>query len=237
MEYNREADGRFAPKGTGDRTGGSSDFERGLRKGFGENEKKIAELKRQMSSETSFLKKLRLKNEILALEKGFSSSEEMENFRKKKAEEFLKEREERLKKIEQQQKEPDDYRMSHRPTESGITADDLTAQGNDISMPSDFYENIRKYATEEGSEESVRQLLSVRNKPNAKIKIYRATTGDTINNGDWVTPSREYAEIHNKSALKGKGKIIEIEVPVKDIQYAGDSINEWGYFPKNKMSK
>lgn len=64
------------------------------------------------------------------------------------------------------------------------------------------------------------------------VTIYRASTGDSINKGDWITLSKSYAEHHNYSWLDGKGKILSKQVKAKDIQFAGDDLAEWGYFPE-----
>lgn len=45
-------------------------------------------------------------------------------------------------------------------------------------------------------------------------------------NGDWITPSREYALL---SAPYGKARVISQDVLLKDIWWDGNSINEWGY--------
>jgi hypothetical protein len=55
-----------------------------------------------------------------------------------------------------------------------------------------------------------------------------------INPGDWVTINREYAKQHGESALKGDYKIISKSVRAKDIFTNGDSIHEFGYWPKIK---
>lgn len=128
-----------------------------------------------------------------------------------------------------------DYFMSHRPTESGITADNLINQNVETPMPQNIYEHPEWYfqMNKKYSQESMKVLSKIRNNPNADITIYRATTGDKINPGDWVTLSKEYAKLHNESSLQGKGKIIEMVVKAKDIQFAGDDINEFGYFPSD----
>ncbi|MBQ9705550.1 MAG: hypothetical protein IJV55_05105, partial [Paludibacteraceae bacterium] len=65
------------------------------------------------------------------------------------------------------------------------------------------------------------------------IKMFRAVPSDvkegSFRNGDWVTPSREYAERHIGLQDWQDGRIIEQEVPVDDIWWNGDDINEWGY--------
>lgn len=125
----------------------------------------------------------------------------------------------------------------HRPSETGITADNIANQDVETPSAKDIYERPNAYINlnNKADRESWDALLKVRNKPNATIKIYRATVGDTINDSDWITLSKTYAEEHNAHSLDGKGKILEMEVPVKDIQWSTDSINEWGYFPKRRV--
>lgn len=127
-----------------------------------------------------------------------------------------------------------DYFMTHRPTESGITADNLLKEGTDFGLPKDVYEHPEYYSGTYGNSlnETMEVLNAIRNNPNADIIIYRATTGDKFNPGDWVTLSKSYAEMHNQDNLDGKGKVIEMKVKPTDIQFAGDDLNEWGYFPK-----
>ena len=48
----------------------------------------------------------------------------------------------------------------------------------------------------------------------------------SFRNGDWITPSRQYALM---SAPYGNARVIEQEVPLKNIWWDGNSINEWGY--------
>jgi len=55
-----------------------------------------------------------------------------------------------------------------------------------------------------------------------------------INRGDWVTINRDYAKNHGEGALNGKYKIISKKVKAGEIYTNGDSINEWGYDPKEK---
>lgn len=138
-----------------------------------------------------------------------------------------------------------DYFMTHRPSESGVYASDITKTTNTEDyengeyMPSDVYEHPEWYfnMNEDYSKESYSVLKKIKGKPNADITIYRATTGNKINNGDWVTLSKKYAEHHNNSQFNGKGNILELKVKAKDIQWAGDDINEFGYFPTEKYSQ
>ena len=133
----------------------------------------------------------------------------------------------------------EDYKMTHRPDNDWhMTPDDLL--GEDSVAPKDVYEHPEYYTIHSNKnvvKETKEALEKVKGNPDAKITIYRATTGDTINDGDWITLSKSYAEDHNYSQLDGKGKIISKEVPVKDVEWAGDDLSEWGYFPKGEDSK
>ena len=130
-----------------------------------------------------------------------------------------------------------DYFMEHRPTETGAFASDITDNGNLI--PSDVYEHPEYYFTmDEAHNETMNALKKVKDNPDGEITIYRATPGDTLNYGDWVTLSKSYAELHNKTQFDGKANILELKVKANDIQYAGDDICEFGYYPNQpKYSK
>ena len=122
-----------------------------------------------------------------------------------------------------------DYFMTHRPTQTGLTADDITNQNVETPIPQDTYEHPEYYfqMNEKSSQESLEALKRVRGNPNAEVTIYRATPGDKINKGDWITLSKSYAEWHNQSQFNGKANVLEMRVKAKDIQYAGDDINEY----------
>lgn len=81
--------------------------------------------------------------------------------------------------------------------------------------------------------ESIRNLSGVARGQGKTIKMYRAVPADvkeeSFRNGDWVTPSRRYAEYHITLQDWDGGRIIEQEVPVDDIWWDGNDINEWGY--------
>ena len=132
-----------------------------------------------------------------------------------------------------------DYMMAHRPTETGAYASNITKGTGEWEslMPEDVYEHPEWYfdMNQEYSKESFKVLKQIKNNPNAEITIYRATTGNKINVGDWVTLSKKYAEYHNNSQFNGKGNIIELKVKAKDVQYAGDDINEFGYYPSENI--
>ena len=78
---------------------------------------------------------------------------------------------------------------------------------------------------------------------NVTIKMYRSVPPGVkereFRNGDWITPSRLYAldnaEIHegyegeNQEGWNGGYRIIEQEVPIEDVWWDGNDVNEWGY--------
>lgn len=53
----------------------------------------------------------------------------------------------------------------------------------------------------------------------------------TINPGDWVSITREYAKEHGDSNLNRNYKILTKTVKAKDLYTHGDSIHEWGWNP------
>jgi hypothetical protein len=74
----------------------------------------------------------------------------------------------------------------------------------------------------------------MRGKPKRGVTIYRAVpkgAPNTINAGDWVTLTRDYAVDHGEGALDGDYKIISKVVNAGNIYTNGDSIQEWGYWP------
>lgn len=60
---------------------------------------------------------------------------------------------------------------------------------------------------------------------------------NTINAGDWVTLTREYAKDHGESALKGEYKILSKKVKAKEVFTNADSIHEFGYQPQVSKPK
>ena len=125
----------------------------------------------------------------------------------------------------------DDYKMSHRPSTDYGDGSNFEENMPDVFEHPEWYMFGGDGWYKEAYMESWRALKQVRNNPEGEITIYRATIGDTINEGDWVSPSKKYAEWHNYSNLNDEGKIIELKVKAKDIRFAGDDLNEFGYFP------
>lgn len=131
---------------------------------------------------------------------------------------------------------PEDYRGDHK-----APGPDYGAPMYDLSemYPKDVYTG-RGYEYTSSPEEraGLADVLRVHNKPWAPITIYRAVpkdvTGAKINVGDWVTTSRAYAKKHGEAHLGGKGtyKILKLIAHARDLYTAGDSLAEWGYYPR-----
>ena len=106
-------------------------------------------------------------------------------------------------------------------------------------QPDDYFTHPERYSqnTSHGLESTraIRTALDAlkRGDKDVKVKVYRAVPTSVkegrLRNGDWVTPSRKYAEMHGNSRLEGKYRIIEDEVPVKYLWWDGNDANEWGY--------
>jgi hypothetical protein len=131
--------------------------------------------------------------------------------------------------------ETDAYRMQHQPL---TRADEFGSPATNIGdeMMPGFYENPNLYGSgyAQADKESRSVLMSIKNKPNAPVTIYRAVpeSVDKINPGDWVTLSPSYAKEHLRSNVLS-GKIISQVIPAKDLWFDGNSINEFGYDPVN----
>ena len=151
------------------------------------------------------------------------------------------------------------YRYQHQPRgpkdETPVRLDDLTKSttGESAGYPDDFYtlQGQRIYAQgpkfpgdEFGSSnlESYNIIKNIRNKPNAEVTIYRAVPNDksikTINSGDFVSLSKQYAKSHAAGGYgeggEEAGKILSKKVKVKDIYWDQNDVNEFGYFPESK---
>jgi hypothetical protein len=105
-------------------------------------------------------------------------------------------------------------------------------------QPDDIFSNLRAYVngTPEGRESVAsigKAIEAAKAGRKATVRVYRAVPSDikegSIRNGDWVTPSRKYAEMHGENRLQGKYRIIEQDVPASDLWWDGNDVNEWGY--------
>lgn len=102
-----------------------------------------------------------------------------------------------------------------------------------------YWQEPRKYmqtdATAVESVNAIREAIAAvrRGEKNVKVKVYRAVPTSVkegkLRNGDWVTPSKDYAKMHGEHRLGGDYRIIEDEVPVNELWWDGNDSREWGF--------
>ena len=127
-----------------------------------------------------------------------------------------------------------DYTMSHRPTE-GVRAFDLTEKVDGEQMiPRDMYSQWYGSRGTIADKESISVLKKIKGNPDAEVTIYRASPSPDFNDGDWVSFSKSYAEEH----AQGNGtKVYSKKVLAKDVKWAMDDVNEFGYFPEEPRNQ
>lgn len=127
--------------------------------------------------------------------------------------------------------------------------EDWESSGSDVNLedmamgytpqPDDYFSHPERYSqnTPHGLE-SVKAINTaidaIKNgEKDVKVKVYRAVPTSVkegkLRNGDWVTPSKKYAEIHGNNRLEGKYRIIEDEVPANQLWWDGNDANEFGF--------
>jgi len=129
------------------------------------------------------------------------------------------------------------YRLES-PSEDNARLDDLTQ-----TFPDDIYSSnaIRYYGNPNNLAdiESNEIIQKARGNPDMEVTIYRAVPNDaditSINEGDFVTLSKTYAEEHGAGGYGAMGneagKILTKKVKVKDLVTGGNDLNEFGYYP------
>jgi len=114
---------------------------------------------------------------------------------------------------------------SGKATPTGKTADTVI---NDIRK----WENEGKnYRVIESNQEGIETLKEIEGNPDAKIKVYRATPGDSINDGDWVFIDRQHAENWTTTPFgspKPGFKVVEMETEAKNVEWTGKNL-EFAY--------
>ena len=127
--------------------------------------------------------------------------------------------------------------------------DDWESSGSDVNLedialgytpqPDDYFSHPERYSqnTPHGLE-SVKAINTAidaikKGEKDVKVKVYRAVPTSVkegkLRNGDWVTPSKKYAEMHGTNRLEGKYRIIEDEVPANQLWWDGNDANEFGF--------
>ena len=111
-------------------------------------------------------------------------------------------------------------------------------------VPDDYWDHPQWYQTSPEERESFYKVKAAIERQekyaaagkdrDARIFVYRAvdktrnTKEDFFRNGDWVTPSYDYAVNEGKSNPEGY-RIIKHSVPIKELYWDGNSIAELGY--------
>lgn len=129
-----------------------------------------------------------------------------------------------------------DYGYGHSPNEDGVPAFDLTAKVDGEQMiPEDMYTQWYGSRGTPTDLESIAVLKKLKGNPEASVTIYRAGPKESWNYGDWTTLSKKYAQEH---ATGNAGfKVFSKEVQAKDLKWAMDDVNEFGYFPESTKSQ
>ena len=140
------------------------------------------------------------------------------------------------------------------PSNPGYESDearraDVEYSGSDVNLedmalgysrqPDDYFTHPERYSqdTPHGREsaKAIQNALEAlkRGEKGVKVKVYRAVPISVkegkLRNGDWVTPSKKYAEMHGNNRLEGKYRIIEDEVPAEHLWWDANDANEFGY--------
>lgn len=127
--------------------------------------------------------------------------------------------------------------------------DDWESSGSNVNLedialgyspqPDDYFSHPERYS--QNSPHGLESVKSINTAIDAikngekdvKVKVYRAVPTSVkegkLRNGDWVTPSKKYAEMHGTNRLEGKYRIIEDEVPANQLWWDGNDANEFGF--------
>lgn len=135
------------------------------------------------------------------------------------------------------QYESDEARRADIENSPDVNLEDI-ALGYSL-QPDDYFENPRAYMNNtayglESAHVIKNALDAIKNgEKDVKVKVYRAVPTSVkegkLRNGDWVTPSKKYAEMHGDNRLEGKYRIIEDEVPANQLWWDGNDANEFGF--------
>lgn len=133
--------------------------------------------------------------------------------------------------------ESDEERRADIENSPDVNLEDI-ALGYSL-QPDDYFDNPRAYMNNtayglESAHVIKNALDAIKNgEKDVKVKVYRAVPTSVkegkLRNGDWVTPSKKYAEMHGDNRLEGKYRIIEDEVPANQLWWDGNDANEFGF--------
>lgn len=110
--------------------------------------------------------------------------------------------------------------------------DDITTEEKIRKLEKQMAEFMRRGKVPEGQErkgwydlvsDEVERLKAIPQQDVDRVKI---------NPGDWVTVNPDYAREHGKSTLRGNYRLLSKTVRADEVFTNGDSIHEYGYWPK-----
>ena len=115
----------------------------------------------------------------------------------------------------------------------------LSGYNIDDFMPDVLSPNGYQYygMGQEGADEAIQIMRKMNSNPDGMVTVYRAVpkgASDTINQGDWVTTVRSYAEGHGRSVLNDDYDVLSKQVPAKEVWNNGDSVMEYGWHPEER---
>jgi len=135
-----------------------------------------------------------------------------------------------------------EYRMMHQaPNREDYNLASIKESG---IVPNDYWTHPQYYQSDSTERESFNKVNSAidrqkRTGKRAGLYVYRAVPKDVkdanIRNGDWVTPSREYARMEGES-IPGGYRIISAIPNIDKLWWDANSINELGYDDGNEYA-
>lgn len=135
------------------------------------------------------------------------------------------------------------HQTGHRPMPDGPGLHEAHEAYPDIHEHPEYYthrpsrsldpETQRYNRTAQAADrETLGAMRTTRGKPEAKVTMYRAAPKniDAIHTGDWVTPSRHYAQQHLESNGQKDWAVHAVKgVQAQHLRATGDYIHEYGY--------
>ena len=130
------------------------------------------------------------------------------------------------------------YQMYDRPARIGennaVSIDRILSSGN---YPDDILDNPSKYLSDYHkdpveAELVVKVLREVQGNPDAELTIFRGTPIPELNDGDWVSLSREFVRLRyaRPYSENPRAKLYAFTVKASQVSFTGKSLFEYGYF-------
>lgn len=123
-----------------------------------------------------------------------------------------------------------EYRGQHQPDPDGVPMHEAETAFPDVYAHPEYY-----HFGSAAYDRSLSLITRVKGDPGARVTVYRAVPPgvERINPGDWVTPSREYAELHaaQDDDPANDWPVVKRNVKARELLTEGNDVNEWGWFP------